>query len=298
VKLITEIGKNSNSKQKIDKTNLYLDKIYEPDLRKLLNKCYQCVRCSGVCQLSKVQSFIPSIIIQKILEGFEDKVIDSGVLWDCLTCNSCLQNCPEEVNFADIVRNAKYKMKKLYGHKPEDYLAHKGMYITISEILSESHVYPEKNLDWVPEDCTISDKGDILYFVGCAPYFKFEFQEIDPIPISALKIMCQVEEEPIVVRKDEVCCGHDLYWGVGNFDAFIKLAQKNIELFEKAGVSTIVTSCAEGYRTFKVEYPKLFEDFNAKFEVKHIIEYIYENWKKGNIEFRREEQKDVETQFT
>ena len=75
MKLITEIGKNNNSKQKLDKANLYLDKIYEPDLRKLLNKCYQCVRCSGVCQLSKVQSFVPSIIIQKILEGFEGKVI-------------------------------------------------------------------------------------------------------------------------------------------------------------------------------------------------------------------------------
>lgn len=296
--LITEIEKKDNSKQKIDDSHLYLDKIYEPDLRKLLNKCYQCVRCSGVCQLSKVQSFVPSIIIQKILEGFEDKVIDSGVLWDCLMCNSCMQNCPEDVNFADIVRNAKYKMTKHYGQKPDDYIAHKGMYITISEILSEPYICPEKNLDWIPKECTVSDKGDTLYFVGCLPYFKFEFQEIDPIPVSALKIMCQVEKEPVVVLKDEVCCGHDLYWGVGNFDAFIKLTQKNVKLFENSGVSTIITSCAEGYRTFKVEYPKLFEDFNEKFEVKHIIEYIYDNWKQGKIEFKNKNQKNVETQFT
>jgi len=298
VKRITEIEDNDKSKQEVDNTDLLLDKIYEPDLRKLLGKCYQCVRCSGVCQLSKVQSFVPSIIIQRILEGFEDKVISSGVLWDCLTCNSCLQNCPEDINFADIVRNAKYKMINYDDQNPEDYLAHKGIYTTISEILSEPYIKPNRNLEWVPKECTISDKGDILYFVGCMPYFKFEFQEIDPIPISSLKIMCQIEDTAIVVLKDEVCCGHDLYWGVGNFEAFINLAKKNYELFEKSGVSTIITSCAEGYRTFKVEYPKLFEDFDKKFEVKHIIEYVYEKWKQGKIAFKVASESEADIQFT
>jgi len=251
-----------------------------------------------VCQLSKVQEFAPSKIIQLIIEGFEEKVLNSGVLWDCLSCNSCLQNCPEDVNFADIVRTAKYKMRELYNQNPEEYIAHKGIYTTISEILSKPYINPKKNLDWIPKDCKISEKGDILYFVGCIPYFKFEFQEVDPIPVSAVKIISQIEEDPIVVLKEEVCCGHDLYWGVGNFEAFINLAKKNVEMFEKAGVKTIITSCAEGYRTFKVEYPKLFEDFNDKFEVKHIIEYIYDNWKKGKILFKKSNESDDKVQFT
>ncbi|MGB5911661.1 MAG: (Fe-S)-binding protein [Promethearchaeia archaeon] len=298
MKLITEINEKDNSEQSIEDSELYLDKIYEPNLRKLLSKCYQCVRCSGVCQLSKVQSFVPSVIIQRILEGSEDKVISSGVLWDCLTCNSCLQNCPEDINFADIVRNAKYKMKNDYKQNPEQYIAHRGIYTTVSEILSEPYIQPKKNLDWVPKECKISDKGDILYFVGCIPYFKFEFQEVDPIPISSLKILCQIENRPIVVLKDEVCCGHDLYWGLGNFEAFIKLAKKNYNLFEKSGVSTIITSCAEGYRTFKVEYPKLFEDFDKKFEVKHIIEYVYEKLKQGKVELKAPDESDINIQFT
>ena len=298
MKFITKIEEKDNSKQSTDDIDSYLEKIYEPNLRKLLSKCYQCVSCSGVCQLSKVQSFIPSVIIQRILEGFEDKVLESGVLWDCLTCNSCLQICPEDINFADIVRNARYKMINDYKQNPDEYISHKGIYTTISEILSEPYIQPKRNLDWVPKECTTSEKGDLLYFVGCLPYFKFEFQEVDPIPISVLKILCQIEYDPIVVLKDEVCCGHDLYWGVGNFKAFIKLAKKNYNLFEKAGVSTIITSCAEGYRTFKVEYPKLFEDFDNKFEVKHIIEYVYEKWKQGKIEFRVPNERDVDIQFT
>ena len=107
--IITETSKGDTSAKTKDNIDSYLEKVYEPNLRKLLYRCYQCVRCSGVCQLSKVQTFEPSRIIQMILEGFENKVIESGILLDCLTCNACLQNCPEGINFADIVRMAKYK---------------------------------------------------------------------------------------------------------------------------------------------------------------------------------------------
>jgi len=298
VTLITDIKGKEKSVSYKDDNKIYLEKIYEPNIRKLLSRCYQCVRCSGVCQLSKVQSFVPSQIIQQIIEGFEDKVIESGVLWDCLTCNSCLQNCPEDVNFADIVRNAKYKMREQYNQSPEDYIAHKGVYTTLSEILSESYIQPKRNLDWIPKECEISDTGDLMYFVGCLPYFQFEFQSTNSIAKSALEIISKLENTPIVVRKDEVCCGHDLYWGAGNFEAFIKLAKKNLKLFEEAKVSTIITSCAEGYHTLKVEYPKLFDDFSTRFNVKHIIEFVYEKWKSGKILFKHPSEKDKKMEFT
>lgn len=286
MKLITEIDKKKNLKDLVDENSKYLEKIYEPDLRNLLNRCYQCARCSGVCQLSKVQKFAPSRIIQLILEGNEEKVINSGELWDCLTCNACLQNCPEDINFADIVRIAKFKMRTKANQNPEDYVAHKGVYTTLSEIMSESYIEPNRSLEWVPKECEISETGNTMYYVGCLPFFNFEFQNSDSIAESTLKIICQIENEPIVVLKEEICCGHDLYWGQGKFKAFINLAKKNLQKFENAGISTIVTACAECYRTFKIDYPNLFEDFESKFNVKHLIEYIYENWKNDKIEFK------------
>ncbi|KKM07749.1 hypothetical protein LCGC14_1730830, partial [marine sediment metagenome] len=86
---ITEIEKQDKSEKNIEKTEYYLEKVYEEDLRHMVKRCISCGRCSGVCQLSKVQKYTPSRIIEMILEGFEDKVIESGVLWDCLTCNTC-----------------------------------------------------------------------------------------------------------------------------------------------------------------------------------------------------------------
>ncbi len=264
-----------------------LKKIYEPDLKKLLKQCYQCARCSGVCQVSKVQKFTPSRIIQLILEGFEHKVIKSGVLWDCLTCNSCLQTCPKNINFADIVRNARYKMQIEGFNNLDRCLAHKGVFPTIAELMSKDEIEINRPLDWVPKDCRISDHGSILYYVGCLPFFKVEFENLDSIASNTLQIICRLEDTPIVVLKDETCCGHDLYWGQGKFEIFIELAKRNMRLFEKAGISTIVTACAECYRTFKVDYQNLFYEFNEKFEVKHLIEYIYDKWKQGTIEFKK-----------
>jgi len=298
VGIITEIEKKKQLEPEKDEVNLYLEKIYEEQLRDMLKRCYQCGRCSGVCQISKVQKFAPSRIIQMILEGFEDKIIESGVLWDCLSCNTCLQYCPEDINFADIVRVAKYKMRKLANQNPDEYIAHKGVYTTISEIMCEPNIHPDRNLDWVPKECKISEKGNVLYYVGCIPYFQFEFEGLDSIAANTLKLLYRLEKEPIVVMKDETCCGHDLYWGQGKLETFIKLAKKNREAFEKSGVSTIVTACAECYRTLKVDYPNLFDDFHEKFKVKHIIEYIYDNWKQGKIEFKNPKGEEEEIQFT
>jgi len=271
---------------------------YMQELKNLLKKCYQCGRCSGVCQLSKVQKYPPSKIIQLILEGFEDKVLDSGILWECLTCNSCLQNCPMDINFADIVRIARYLMRKRTKKDPDDIIAHKGIYTSISELMRLPFVNPEREMEWVPKECRISDRGNLMYYVGCLPFFKFEFQGLDAIAVSTLKLLCGIEKEPIVVLNDEICCGHDLYWGQGKIEEFRDLARKNKANFEETGVSTIVTACAECYRTLKVDYPELFKDFSEKYEIKHMIEYIHENWKLGKIEFKKPNSNDLKERLT
>ncbi|MFX1531590.1 MAG: (Fe-S)-binding protein [Promethearchaeota archaeon] len=295
---LTELEKHSEVEQETDEIQVFLDKIYETDLRKLLKKCYQCARCSGVCQISKVQKFTPSRIIQMILEGFEDEILDSGVLWDCLTCNSCLQDCPKNINFADIVRILRYKMRNKGIHNLDRIIAHKGIYPTMGELMSQDHIRINRSLDWIPKGCKISDKGDILYYVGCLPFFDYDFQNLKHISSSTLKIICKIENEPIVVLREETCCGHDLYWGQGKFEVFIELAKKNREKFENAGISTIITACAECYRTFKVDYAKLFNDFNERFDVQHLIEYVYNKWKQGKIDFKKPNEKYKKTTFT
>ena len=298
MKTITEIEKSDKLEPGSDDIYEYLGKIFEPNLKNLLKKCYQCARCSGVCQISKVQKFTPSRIIQTILEGFENEIINSKVLWECLMCNSCLKNCPKDINFADIVRIARYKMRIKNIQNPDRSIAHKGIYPLMSELMSQENIKIERPLNWIPKGCKISDKGTVLYYVGCLPFFNYEFQDSISIAESTLKIICQLEEDPVVLLKDEICCGHDLYWGQAKFESFIELAKKNVNLFDKAGITKIITACAECYRTFKIDYPKLFEDFNDKFEVKHLIEYIYDKWKQGKVQFKNPKKSNEIIPFT
>lgn len=225
-------------------------------------------------------------------------MFESGALWDCLTCNSCLQNCPVEINFADIVRIGRYKMRHMANQNPDEFIAHKGIYTTISEIMSRPYINPNRSLDWIPKECKTAEKGNILYYVGCIPFFNYEFENLDNTATSTIKILSQIENEPIVVLKDENCCGHDIYWGQGKIKTFIKLALKNMSMFENAGVSTIITACAECYRTFKVDYPNIIPEFSEKFEIKHIIEYIYDNWKSNKIRFISSDEKNENVPFT
>jgi Fe-S oxidoreductase len=298
VRYLTELEKASDIDKESDEIQIFLDKVYETDLKKLLKKCYQCARCSGVCQISKVQKFTPSRIIQMILEGFEDEIIDNGVLWECLTCNSCLQDCPKNINFADIARILRYKMRTKGIHSLDRTVAHKGIYPTMGELMSKEYIDINRPLDWIPKGCKVVDKGEILYYVGCLPLLNYDFQNLKAISSSTLKTICQIENEPIVVLKEETCCGHDLYWGQGKFEVFIELARKNLEKFEKAGISKIITACAECYRTFKVDYKNLFDGFNNRFDVKHIIEYVYDKWKQGKIDFKEANKKYKKTTFT
>ncbi|TFG16728.1 MAG: (Fe-S)-binding protein [Promethearchaeota archaeon] len=263
-----------------------------------MKHCYQCGRCSGVCQLSKVQKYTPSKIIQLILEGFEEKVLNSGVLWDCLTCNQCLKDCPEKINFADIVRIARYKMRHEANQNPEELIAHKGIYTTIAEIMSRPYIEPKRSLKWVPKGCKVTNKGDILYYVGCLPFYEYEFEDPLSIAQNALKIICQIEKKPIIVLEEETCCGHDIYWGQGKLKTFIKLAQKNLEKFEKTGATTIITACAECYRTFKIDYAKLFPNLSSKFQIKHLIEYVYDKWKQKEIQFKKPSKTSKDVEFT
>lgn len=67
------------------------------------------------------------------------------------------------------------------------------------------------------------------------------------------------------------CCGHDSLWK-GHFQTFKKLAEYNVNEINKLGIETIITTCAECYRTLKLDYPKYIK--NVNFNVIHLSELV------------------------
>jgi Fe-S oxidoreductase len=148
----------------------------------------------------------------------------------------------------------------------------------------------QKRMDWIDEDLKITDKGEVLYFVGCLPHYDVLLHDIGIQTVeesrAAIRLLNHLGITPVVMPQER-CCGHDLLWS-GDTENFKKLAEYNIEEIKKTGAKKIVVSCPEGYRTLKLDYPKYG---NATFEVQHISEVLNDALDKGALKFKEMKKK-------
>lgn len=132
----------------------------------------------------------------------------------------------------------------------------------------------QNRMEWVNQELQLADKGEVLYFVGCLPYFDALFTDLGvetlTIARGAIKILNRLGVKPVVLE-NERCCGHDLYWS-GDTEAARRLAQHNVEEIRGTDAKLVLFTCAECYRTFKVDYPMLLGPLD--FQVTHISEYL------------------------
>jgi Fe-S oxidoreductase len=70
---------------------------------------------------------------------------------------------------------------------------------------------------------------------------------------------------------------------LGYRDEFSKCFDNNVAAWKKAGVKTIVTSCADCYHAFK----RLYTAQGAQFEVLHTVEYLDKLLKEGKLKLTK-----------
>ncbi|MBD3226940.1 MAG: 4Fe-4S dicluster domain-containing protein [Candidatus Lokiarchaeota archaeon] len=244
-----------------------------------ISKCYACGKCTSICPLSQISDFTPRIIAENfVLELDKEEIVDD--VWSCLTCASCSTICPMEVNFPQFIREVRKDFKKR-GLGFEE--AHFGIFSNISRLQTSNYV--GKPRSEIYKGLKIQKKGDILYWTGCTPFFDLVFDETyTDISRNTVRILNYLGIKPVILD-NEKCCGHDLLWN-GDIDNFKKLAKHNIKEIERAGVKTVVTTCAEGYRTLKLDYPDLVGSIN--FEVISFSEFLESRLKVKEVNFQYE----------
>ncbi|MBW1730158.1 MAG: hypothetical protein JRH08_02105 [Deltaproteobacteria bacterium] len=133
---------------------------------------------------------------------------------------------------------------------------------------------------WLLEGSRVSKKADILYFVGCNSSYKNTQIARDTLAIlDHLGISYTLLEQ-------ESCCGHPLYYA-GMASAALDQAKQNLAKVEDVGARIVLTSCAECYKTWKVDYPKLLNKKTQEmgYRVMHTVELLAEMLSKGNLIF-------------
>ncbi|MDP2845502.1 MAG: (Fe-S)-binding protein, partial [Candidatus Methanoperedens sp.] len=177
--------------------------------------------------------------------------LETKDIWTCLTCGLCPIGCPQQVDFLGFIREERE------GKQPLD-IAHLGVFTELAELSSK--------LDGnVPDKTSDSKYG---FFPGCVDSLGLFLHDVKTdfgeITTSSLKLLDKLGIKPKVLNMK--CCGHDVLWQ-GKKDVFDRLKNYNKKYIQESGIETLVTSCAECYRTFS-------KDYDMGIKVVHISELL------------------------
>ncbi len=69
-----------------------------------IKKCFACGTCTAGCPVFHVEhAYSPRKIIRMILLGMREEVLKSKILWFCAQCYVCSANCPQDIDFSNIM---------------------------------------------------------------------------------------------------------------------------------------------------------------------------------------------------
>jgi heterodisulfide reductase subunit D len=131
----------------------------------------------------------------------------------------------------------------------------------------------------------IPTRGENIYFAGCDVRFS------QPKVIETMvEILKAAGMDIAYLGGEERCCGfvagHD-----GNTELLERQADKNVEILKKAGAKRVIVSCADCYKTLKIDYPLIVG--KLPFEVIHASELFAELIDERKIRFTQEVRKEV-----
>ncbi|MFC1929203.1 (Fe-S)-binding protein, partial [Chloroflexota bacterium] len=198
-------------------------------------------------------------------------------LYTCTLCGACDVGCKRNLDLEIELTLEALRIKAVKdGKGPMP--AHKKIAHNILTNHNSFGAPHENRTKWLPKEIKPSAKADILYFAGCSASY------INPEIAQATVKILNASGTPFMLMPDEWCCGNILY-SVGMIDEARELARRNIDAVKQTGATTLLTSCAEGYRMWKVDYPKILNMATADlgFKVVHLVEYVDELIKKGAL---------------
>ena len=237
--------------------------------------CYDCGKCTATCPISRVGgTYSPRRHVLATTLHDRGEIVNNGTLFSCLTCSLCDRRCPAEVGYTQLVQ----KLRELsYREGIEVECPHGGALQSVMRMMATGGTQ-QNRMEWLSADLKTAPKqGTVFYWTGCAMYYDAFFPDFEVTTLNgtraAVRLLNKLGLTP-VVSPDERCCGHDLLWN-GDRKNFELLARHNVKLVADSGAETLVVSCAECLRTWKLDYGPFFEGKPPR--IMHITEFLAEH---------------------
>jgi heterodisulfide reductase subunit C len=68
-----------------------------------LSACYQCKKCTSGCPVSGMVKCPPSELMRRLHVGMGDELLNSDILWMCVSCETCSARCPMGIDVAAVM---------------------------------------------------------------------------------------------------------------------------------------------------------------------------------------------------
>jgi Fe-S oxidoreductase len=209
-------------------------------------------------------------------------VIDPDVLWSCVTCGACVQQCPVDIEHVDhIVDMRRYQVLVESNFPAELNQLFKGM----ETKGNPWNMSPSMRMDWaqgldfdvpvVGEDLESLDSVDWLFWVGCAGAYEDRAKKTTR---AVAELLNTAGVSFGVLGQGETCTG-DSARRAGNEFVFQGLAQQNVETFKEYRVKKVVSTCAHCFNTLKNEY----REFGIELEVVHHTQLLNRLVREGRL---------------
>ena len=196
----------------------------------------------------------------------EHSAIHPDVLWSCLTCGACVEECPVDIEHVDtIVEMRRYEVLMESRFPTEAGL----MLRNIENQGDPWGLGGAKRTEWtealdfeVPVITgTIPDDIEYLYWVGCAGALDERARKATQ---ATARLLHRAGVRFAILGPRESCTG-DPARRLGNEYLYQEMGKANIATLDEVGAKKVIASCPHCFNSLSREYP----DLGGNFEVIH-----------------------------
>jgi Fe-S oxidoreductase len=255
-----------------------------------IDECLTCGICNSRCTwFDQPGGPLPRQIVRMAILGLEQALVDSRMLWDCLICNRCTQDCPMGIDMDQVVTRAR-STAAAGDQIPEDIAKGIQNRLELGDVNGLTKEEFVETVEWVAEEFADDMEDPNALILHDQPDCKFLYLPnprelgINLMHLTAMAKLFYAMGETWTLSSNHTDVTN---WGyfVGKTDVEEQIARRVVETAEALNIETLVLSeCGHAYHVLNCRVEPLLGR-KPGFNIVSMPELCLAYAKKGILKF-------------